>query len=347
MKRYVTLIAIALFLLMMGMNKPSIHAEMSSVELLKEDKKTCENMSSTQKDNWETIMHFLKPDGADIEEMKNHLNQEVLTSQEQLQAELDLETFVKCPDIEGNNYILSEKMAVYHELLAYINQIMDEDDSLEIEGLTLKNFHNDTLMKYIEASFKDGKTVEIKLFSSPGAPADRYFYESEELERYANEIPDWMQFLYTQVITPISKIIDNPLEKSADLYANRKEANKEKAVENKIEEIEESSRFLDADFALTEETHKVWEKPFRSQNLHINSRTYSMLERWEEVHEVDDTYIFPKESIQKRDWESVVEAAMKLDSDIEYDLFQYIFLNTTHKDVDVERLVEEVQREED
>jgi len=347
MKRYVNLIAIALFLWIMLIDKPSIHAEMSSNKLRKDDKQSCEQMSSTQKDNWETIMHFLKPDNVDIEEMKNHLNQEILTSHEQLQAELDLKDFINCPDIEKNDYDLPKKMATYYELLAYIDQIMDKESSLEIEDLTFKNFHNDIFMKYIEASFHDGKTVEVQYFISPDAATDRYSYEIIEQVRQLDEIPKWMQILHSQVIIPISKIINNPIEKGANLYANQQENNKEKALEKKVEEVEQPASILHADFALTVETRKVWEDPYRSQQLYVGDSTYSLLKRWEEVHEADDTYIFPKESIKDRDWDKVAEVAEEFNSNLERDVSGYIFGKHSKEDVDVENLVEEAQQDKE
>jgi len=350
MKRNVNLIAVALFLLIMiiVIDKPSIHAEMSSTELQKEDKQTCEQMSSTQKDNLENIMHFLKPE-VDAEGMKKHLNQEILTSHEQLEAELDLKTYIKCPGIEKDDDSLSESMAAYYELLVYIDQIMNKDSSLEIEDLTFKGFHNVTLMRYIEATFKDGKTVEVQYFLSPDAPTDRYFYEDREQIKQLEKIPDWVQILYSQVVIPISKIIDNPLQKNANLYVGQMELKKEKAMQDKMEEIEQPVDILQADFAVTVETHKVFREPYRNHQLYVNGWTYDLLKRWEEVHEVNDTYIFPQESIEQRDWERVAEVAAELNSDLDHDVSEYIFgsRQKEQEDVDVEKLVKEAQQNKD
>src|SRR5699024_407089 len=90
----------------------------------------------------------------------------------------------------------------------------------------------------------------------------------------AEQMPDWMKFIYTQVIIPISKVIDNPLEKSANLYVNQQEAHKEKIREDNIEKVEDTARYLDADIALTEETHKVREETIQTQKVYINQRIY-------------------------------------------------------------------------
>src|SRR5699024_4999073 len=310
--------------------------------------------SNTQEKNWKTIMHFLNPKNtdtveADTEKMKKHLNKNILPSQEQLHAELDLEPFVNCPSIEENNTMLAGKTTAYYELLAYIEQIMEQEDSLKIDDLTFTQFRNDTYMQYIEASFTDGKTVEIKLFNSPDASADRYFYEHEEEKNQAEQMPDWMKFIYTQVIIPISKVIDNPLEKSANLYVNQQEAHKEKIREDNIEKVEDTARYLDADIALTEETHKVREETIQTQKVYINQRIYSMLERWEEVHKIDNTFLdFPKESIQKRDWENVakeIKAIAEQENGIGTDLFQYIFLDSPLGERTAEELVEKAQQD--
>src|SRR5699024_8025791 len=76
--------------------------------------------------------------------MKKHLNKNILPSQEQLHAELDLEPFVNCPSIEENNTMLAGKTTAYYELLAYIEQIMEQEDSLKIDDLTFTQFRNDT-----------------------------------------------------------------------------------------------------------------------------------------------------------------------------------------------------------
>src|SRR5699024_3509700 len=185
LKRYIFLISAVLFLSTFWINAPSVQAEMTSTKALEEDQQACQQMSNTQEKNWKTIMHFLNPKNtdtveADTEKMKKHLNKNILPSQEQLHAELDLEPFVNCPSIEENNTMLAGKTTAYYELLAYIEQIMEQEDSLKIDDLTFTQFRNDTYMQYIEASFTDGKTVEIKLFNSPDASADRYFYEHEE-----------------------------------------------------------------------------------------------------------------------------------------------------------------------
>src|SRR5699024_3799226 len=288
LKRYIFLISAVLFLSTFWINAPSVQAEMTSTKALEEHQQACQQMSNTQEKNWKTIMHFLNPKNtdtvqADTEKMKKHLNKNILPSQERLHAELDLEPFVNCPSIEENNTMLAGKTTAYYELLAYIEQIMEQEDSLKIDDLTFTQFRNDTYMQYIEASFTDGKTVEIKLFNSPDASADRYFYEHEEEKNQAEQMPDWMKFIYTQVIIPISKVIDNPLEKSANLYVNQQEAHKEKIREDNIEKVEDTARYLDADIALTEETHKVREETIQTQKVYINQRIYSMLERWEEV----------------------------------------------------------------
>lgn len=313
MKQYIILISTVLFLSTFWINTPSVQAEMISTEVLEEDQQACQQMSSSQKKNWETVEHFLKPDDVDVEEMKKHLNQNVLSSQKQLQAELELEKFVKCPDIEEDSYGLSAKMAAYNELLVYIDQIMEKEDSLEIKDLTFKRHRNGIIMEYINVTFEDGKTVEVKLFNSA---LDRSSYELEEKVNLAEKIPDWIQFLYTQVIIPISKIIDTPLQKSVDLYVNKQEAHKEKNREDQLIKTEDTAYNLDANISLTEETHKKWEEPFSNQKIYITSRTYSMLERWEEM----DEYTFPKESIQKRDWEKIAEAVESLDFDTRSDI---------------------------
>src|SRR5699024_541530 len=130
LKRYIFLISAVLFLLSFWINAPSVHAEMTSTKALEEDQQACQQMSNTQEKNWKTIMHFLNPKNtdtvkSDTEKMKKHLNKHILPSQEQLHAELDLDPFVNSPSIEENNSMLAGKTAVYYELLAYIEQIME------------------------------------------------------------------------------------------------------------------------------------------------------------------------------------------------------------------------------
>lgn len=305
---------------------PQIAAGEMLDELKKAEQDVCEGIHPAEEKKMMQIADRMEEN--DEEGLKQHVNNHVLSSKEELEAEMGLMTFIPCLDVQQRAIELKGKMVGYEQFLQYSKQFIESEKELEVKQLVMEEFRNETPMFHLGVTLNKNRFVTIDSFY--GLTASSYYreYEWRETERMLDTFPLILSLIQVDIIEPLMNLIGSPIEKTADLTANYMEEQKENILQEDLQETKSVSDKLKTNFVVLEGERGLFEDPYYHQYLYPSDSTYMVLERWEEVHQINSELPYPSKAMDEMDWKGIEAAVINIEDDISDDLYHYIFYDT-------------------
>lgn len=337
---------IGLFLWMCGNGSITYVAAKS----LQEEKIGCEDVDHKMEEDIKSVAEILTQDDYTI--LTNRIN-ELSSSTDALKAEKDLIEQAVCVDMVNDKMELRAQINTYHSLLVYALELVEKED-IQFEEIEMELDNQENYIQ-LQGLLKDSdREVHIDYYYSVGAPSAYFGHQVQIEEEKLKQMEDredrplsLVSTMTSGLSTSAYQLIQNPIEKfivMSDHYLSDK---KQKEYELFQKEAVIPSMTYDLEFSVIIGDLNKWEQ-LQLAEYYPTTSTYMIVDHVQEVrHEIPE-YWYPKEAIEKEDWNEVVAYYEKhLEDMIDYDqeLYEYIMSNDLPPSESVEDLLERVKQE--
>ncbi|WP_080875314.1 hypothetical protein [Oceanobacillus timonensis] len=293
----------------------------------------CSSLETDIEEELEKRVSLFK--GDTYEPLKEKLNEDVLTSKENLEEELATVAYSTCIDVEESSIESYDK--VYFSMLEYFHTYMMSNNK---EALTIEeiNHKGRAFTDYaINIVLDDGRQADIFRF-------DPFTYSGDVLSKLDDEtVMESSEELYasemkTDFIDRIFSGLENPLNAAFYNIPNILEEKDLEKWEPDLDKNADASKFwhlhaiiIDGD--IKEQNLLSKKENWRDTKIYPSYRTYNMIERLEDVHDISSDIPYPKEALENEEWFKATDYMLEnmektvkdgqFDEDL-FDIYQYI-----------------------
>lgn len=302
----------------------------------------CAKLNKSEKEELDKIIELIEKD-----RVKNRMNG-LLDSKEKLETETKLVAKAVCYESIEENPAAVGAFNLYHSLLTYVQEI-DKKNSGEFKELSIDLGRNG--LHQLDAVLdKSKKKIHIDHFYS--SLSGSAFLESEirESEEKLNKHEDDTSIvaqLTLDLANRIYRVIQNPIDKALSVILSYLEGEAEK--ERIIFRNNASLPIMSFTFELSLIEVDAGTKDQDLMKQYYPTRnSLTILKRWEAVTHILPTLGYPKEAIEKANWNEVAEELMEHRSDLKREainLYEFILSGNINYLTDEER--EEIIRKVD
>jgi len=287
----------------------------------------------------------------DINQLKDHLNNDILRSKDQVEQEVKKVKHLTCLNYEDDENRTEEKLKIYGTMLEYYQELFKNEEELIVEEINYEipeTFH----MLSLTVVLNDQRKLDIEYYIGFDASFTKSRYDWMQEEEILEEISKPMNIVKHEIIDQLYLFFINPLQQAfEDGIPSYYEGKNDLEWEIKISDIKLGSSYFDLEFLLADgdvEPRKVLknEKRFRKVDVFPTKFTKEPLERWEEVHLINSDIPYPETLIQEENWLGVADFFSNQFSkmlDIDMDIPEYIGSGNTY-DRDVEDIANGVEK---
>ncbi|QQK77588.1 hypothetical protein HUG15_19710 [Salicibibacter cibarius] len=279
----------------------------------------------------------------EMNELKERLNGSVLHSQEALEQEMETLSAHACLNLPEDDYDTEAKMEMYLYMLEYYYTIMESDDDIKVDSLTFEEL--DYRVYQVASQLDNEKQLEITFFMAENARS-RYIHldgdESSE-EMYENALSD-NELMWGEIFDGILLVLADPITRVSSQISGYLTAESEREWKREIVQTTTNTRSMELQFAMIEGDGEALfydDEKVRKIEIYPTSFTYDILDRWEEVHDINPDIPYPEEHIDSEDWLEIDDFYVRNLAnfrDIDDELSNYI----SGRSIDDGRTVEEI-----
>lgn len=263
------------------------------------------------------------------EELKNRLNERVLTSKDELENEMITvhhHTCFNLEDAEDDNSFSEEKMEMYLLMLEYYYSIMENEPEMWVNQVTFE-IPDDYFIFRLTADMENGNHAAVEFF--PGSMANAtYLHRENDLLRELLEIApsDAAVFVKNELADRSLHALADPVTGAFNRISGYFEGRAEHGWEKEIAKSRAAAGLFDLQFAIIKgDGDAFWyDEELRKVELYPSRNTYFILERWENVSTLITDFPYPEELVRAEEWLELSAFYYENTSDIDVELMDYI-----------------------
>lgn len=271
----------------------------------------------------------------------NDLNQEVLTSTDQVEEELEKVNYLNCLQVGVSPYDEEARPAqllqLYFTMLEYFHAVLKEDEDIQVKNII---FNDDSKHGYftLKTVLKDQRELNIKYYIGSMAHS-RHFEDQLGLDQEESDgIDQFVHAIKTNVIDQLYLFFKNPVQDTLDtVIPSYYEDKNDLDWEDRVGNIGLSSSYFRMEIFIADgelKPRRMLENETRWRKVDVfpTSSTWEPLERWEEMHLINPDIAYPEEFIQNENWLGVAEFFEEHRADfleIDSDIPEYIYSDST------------------
>lgn len=335
-------IALLVFLFY-GMDQRVLTADMREEEF----NPHCEKLDAPNEKEIQSMIDIFKEE--DYDRLTQRVN-EMSASMELLEDEQNRLEVALCLESVYDERELKAKINGYHSLLSFVMHMKEEQEDIQFEEITF-TIPKIELYLQVEGTLKDRDekvTIEHDFSFIPGDG-----YDSRELRLNKEKLRDMEENsppFYLKVTEGLAfrtlEVLQNPIEKLM-LFVNSF-FTKQSEVEQKqfTTDALVYSTYFGINVAVITFEESPWET-LRMREYYPFSKTYSVIERAKNVHEELPDYWYPKDAIERGDWNEIVAYYKKHREemyDFDRELYDYIFTDMFRESSGFEDLIQKVKK---
>lgn len=294
----------------------------------------CEAVDEQLEKELEPILEILIEE--DVDRLTERVNE--LAATDLLEDEKNRIESADCLAEVYENHTFYVKVNGYHSLLTFATQMKEKED-VQFEEITFST-DGDSLLQ-IEGVLKD---TDEKVFIDHDLPiflADDYSTKEEQNE--AEEKP-FMLAITEGVASSAQAFLQNPIEGFMQFVDGFFTEEADEEQQRLIDKSINAARVFTFNFSVIRFGADKWE-PLTMVEYYPSNTSYAIFDRAAQVHEELPDYWYPKEEIERGDWNEVVAYYNKHETemmDFDYDLYMYI-VDYDYKPDDFEEIIEKVK----
>jgi len=302
----------------------------------------CETVDAQMESEIESVLEILS--AKDFDQLTERIN-DLLATTELLEEEKGLMEVAGCLLDESEEKLLQIKVNGYHSLLVFAIQMKEEKD-IQFEELSFEMSDTDLLLDVEGVLEEDEGTVYIVHDSSinPGRAI-----LARDIRTMDKELKDWEENTPPPVVEITEAMasssyafLQNPIEKlmdSVDRYFTGKD---EVERDYFVDGAWINASFFNMSFSIITFEESNW-NTMNMVQYYPMWETYAMIDRAAQVHEEFPDYFYPKELIERGDWNGIVAYFKRYKSDMiarDSSLYYYIASDDLFDKESFEELVE-------
>jgi len=287
----------------------------------------------------------------EMKELKNRLNETVLTSKDTLENEMTTvhnHTCIELEDVEDDNLFSEEKMEMYLLMLEYYYTIMEDQSELRVDQITFDD-PDDYFIFRLSAKMESGNHAEVELFPGSMANSSYLHRENDLLRELLESAPsDAAVFFKNEFADRSLHALADPVTEAFNRISGYREEKAEHGWETEIRENRSASGLLDLQFAIFEgDGNAFWhDEELRKIELYPSRNTYFILERWEDVSDVVWGFPYPDEGlIHTEEWLELSDFYYENNTDMDVELMDYISSGLPSRYDTFEEFIDELELE--
>ncbi len=334
-----------IFYLLFGKNQLVIFAETEEFS----DLPICETVDAQMESEIESVLEILIAE--DFGQLTERIN-DLLASTELLEEEKGLMEVAGCLLDVSEEKLLQIKVNGYHSLLVFVIQMKEEKD-IQFEELSFEMSDTDWLLDVEGTLEGDDGTVYIVHDSSinPGSAilARKIRTMERELKELEENTPPPILEITEAMASSAYTFLQNPIEKlmdSVDRYFTGKD---EVEREFFVDGARINASFFNMGLSIITFEENSWETMNMVQYYPLYE-TYAMIDRAAQVHEEFPDYYYPKEIMERGDWNGIVAYFKRYKSDMiarNHELYYYIVSDELFDKESFEELIEKANVEKE
>ncbi|MBP1970601.1 hypothetical protein J2Z83_002737 [Virgibacillus natechei] len=328
-----------------------------------------EYLNAGREDELQEITKSISEDK--IDELKERLNNKVITSKEKLEEEMVMiyaylymgDKGVEGIDVERDD---RAKFDAYLILLNNYHSAMDDNVVAEVDMLNYEKDPNDISGHFFETAlqtaefdpasrevmseeeFRDYKfdpnnpivktfdLTEVTYYSSASSTALYQHLANEGLaEKEANYTSNFItEEVINRIISEVGKGADS-IQTWIEFQSGKQEL--EEAIT--IGDSQKAAAFLGMEFSISQNRSVPGLQHGTDVQLYPTETTYAIVDRWQTVHEINSSIPYPKNHIASQNWYKVSDFLSDNNTQIDDDILDYITNETPSDNPTVEAAI--------